>query len=96
MDASEAQGRGLVGECVEPGELLSRASELAGELGRVGPAVGATKALMRAGLEGTVTEALKREANEQEVAMRSDEHVGAVRRFLESRGGGASATERQS
>jgi 2-(1,2-epoxy-1,2-dihydrophenyl)acetyl-CoA isomerase len=82
IDAAEALRIGLIHEVVAPSLCLSRAQELAGELAALPTAaIGLTKRLFRAAALGSLEDALESEADVQDQAAASDDHIEGVGRW---------------
>lgn len=86
VDAATAVEWGLVAEVVHDDELPARVRAVAGDLaGRATFALSSMKTLLHRGLDGTLGEALEREAAAIELSIRSDDFKEGMRAFAERR-----------
>ena len=86
IDAAEALRIGLVHEVVATDQCLARAHELARELAALPTAaIGLTKRLFRRAALGSLEDDLETEAQLQDLAAASDDHIEGVMAFLEKR-----------
>ena len=86
VDAEEALAWGLVGEVVEPEQLMARAHQVAGDLaGKPGNGVGRTKRLLARALGSALAEHLELEVQLQTSATSTAEYARAVEAFLDGR-----------
>ena len=86
LSASEAERIGLVNRVVLSQDLEKSAQELANKLAR-GPSLAislAKKALWK-NLQGDLDAALKMEAETQKICLESEDHLEAVKAFIEKR-----------
>ena len=88
VSAQEALGLGILLEVTDPDKLLGRAMELAGQIASKPPrAVRMTKRLLKHAQRGSLPDFLDLCACFQGMAHHTDDHVEAIRAFLEKRSG---------
>ncbi len=93
ISAEEALNLGILLEVTEPDQLLHRALELAAQIASKPPrAVRLTKRLLKYGQRGTLSDFLDLCACFQAMAHDTDDHVEAIKAFMEKRSGVYSGT----
>jgi 2-(1,2-epoxy-1,2-dihydrophenyl)acetyl-CoA isomerase len=86
VSADEARHLGLCVDVVPPDQLMSRATELAGQLAEMVPdSLVSTRRLMRNAASSTLEEAMSAEQGEQGRLGKTPEHKEGVMAFLEKR-----------
>ena len=88
ISAQEALGLGIVLEVTEPDQLLDRALQLAAQIAAKPPqAVRMTKRLLKYAQRGNLSDFLDLSACFQGMAHHTDDHIEALKAFLEKRQG---------
>jgi 2-(1,2-epoxy-1,2-dihydrophenyl)acetyl-CoA isomerase len=85
VPAAKALEWGMINRCVPDAELMPAAMELAGELARGPASLGLTRQTIWAGLDAEWSDQLRREAQGQTVAGRTEDFREGVTAFLQKR-----------